>query len=131
MPDESQKDTPEYTSGYPDQVSHEAETEPDVVLDVPLLRIGEVKLDVENLEAKICINARLASFIHIEVGTKVFVEKAKLEIKEVEAEAYLRARLKRVEAIFMKALKTLDENPDLIKDLISNADKKINETPDK
>jgi len=128
MPDESQKDMPE---GYPDQASHEAETEPDVVLDVPLLRIGEVKLDVENLEARICINAQLANFINIEVGTKVFVEKAKLEIKEVEAEAYLRARLKRVEAIFMKALKTLDENPDLIKDFISNADKKINETPDK
>ncbi len=129
MPDESQKDKPEL-SGYPDQASHEPETEPDVVLDVPLLRIGEVKLDVENLEAKICINAQLASFINIEVGTKVFVEKAKLEVKEVEAEAYLRARLKRVEAIFMKALKTLDENPDLIKDFISNADKKINETRD-
>lgn len=131
MPDESHEDAPEYVSGNPDQASREADTEPDVVLDVPLLRIGEVKLDVENLEAKICINARLASFIHIEVGTKVLVEKAKLEIKEVEAEAYLRARLKRVEAIFMKALKTLDENPDLIKDLISNVAKKPDETSDK
>ncbi|WMJ74976.1 hypothetical protein RCC89_17660 [Cytophagaceae bacterium ABcell3] len=92
--------------------------EPDVILDVPKLKVGEIKLDVENLDAEISVKAQLANFVNIEVGTKVHIEKVKLEIKEVEAEAHLNVRLKRVENILLRTLKYLDENPDALKNLI-------------
>src|SRR3712207_910914 len=41
--------------------------EPDVVLDVPQLKVDEISLEVDDLEARIALRVRLAALLQIEV----------------------------------------------------------------
>ena len=91
--------------------------EPDVVLDVPRLAVEEIALEVENLHARIALEARLADLVQLHVGADVRVERVALEIKGVEAQAKLTARLDRVLAIIERALDTVDKNPELLAEL--------------
>ncbi|MFN6946043.1 MAG: hypothetical protein ACK4ND_13925 [Cytophagaceae bacterium] len=104
--------------------------EPDVILDVPHLKIGEIKMNVENLDAQISVKAQLANFVNIEVGTKIHIDKVNLEIKEVETEAHLRVRLKRVERILLKSLKFLEENPEVVKNFLKSAGEGMQQAKD-
>lgn len=91
--------------------------EPDVLLDVPRLAVEEIALEVENLHARISLEARLADLVQLHVGADVRVERVALEIKGVEAQAQLTARLDRVLAIIERALDTVDKNPELLAEL--------------
>jgi hypothetical protein len=91
--------------------------EPDVVLDVPQLKVDEISLEVDDLEARIALRVRLAELLQIEVGADVEIERVALEIKGVEAQAALTARLHNVRAILDRALTTIDNNPDILKDV--------------
>jgi hypothetical protein len=91
--------------------------EPDVVLDVPQLKVDEITLEVDNLEARIALRVRLAELLQIGVGADVEIDRVALEIKGVEAQAALTARLHNVRAILDRALSTIDNNPDILKDL--------------
>jgi hypothetical protein len=91
--------------------------EPDVVLDVPHLKVDEITLEVDNLEARIALRVRLAELLQIGVGADVEIDRVALEIKGVEAEAALTARLHNVRAILDRALTTIDNNPDILKDV--------------
>jgi hypothetical protein len=64
--------------------------EPDVYLSVPDLHVDEIKLDVENLEAHLALQARLANLLELRAGAHVGVEKVQLEIKGVAARALLK-----------------------------------------
>src|SRR4051794_36994160 len=63
--------------------------EPDVVLDVPKLAVEEISLEVDNLHARIALEARLADLVQLYVGADVEIERVALEIKGVEAQAQL------------------------------------------
>ncbi len=92
---------------------------PDVLLDVPILKVDEIKLKVDNMEARVALNAQLANLVSINVGADVVIGEVDLDIKGVEAQALLKVRLKQVYAILARALETLDNNPDLIRNLSS------------
>jgi hypothetical protein len=91
--------------------------EPDVLLDVPRLAVEEINLEVDDLHARIALEARLADLVQLHVGADVRVERVALEIKGVEAQAQLKARLDRVLAIVERALDTVDKNPELLTEL--------------
>ncbi|HEX2958817.1 MAG TPA: hypothetical protein VHO70_18425 [Chitinispirillaceae bacterium] len=91
------------------------ETTPDVYLDVPSLNVKELKLNVEDLDAKVALNAELAGLIKINVGVTAGIKKLDLDIKDVDLKAVLKVRLKQVYAIFNRALDTIDNNPDVLK----------------
>jgi hypothetical protein len=95
--------------------------EPDVVLDVPRLAVEEIALEVDNLHARIALEARLADLVQLQVGADVRIERVALEIKGVEAQAHLEARLDRVLAIIERALDTVDKNPQLLAELSRSA----------
>jgi hypothetical protein len=95
--------------------------EPDVILDVPRLAVDEIALEVDNLHARIALEARLADLVELRVGADVEIERVALEIKGVEAEAHLRARLDRVLAIIERALDTVDKNPQILTELAQSA----------
>jgi hypothetical protein len=57
------------------------ETTPDVYLDVPSLNGKELKLNVEDLDAKGALNAELAGLIKINVGVTAGIKKLDLDIK--------------------------------------------------
>jgi hypothetical protein len=90
----------------------------DVFLDIPTVKVDEIRLNVENLDAKVALHAQLANLVRIDVGAEVGISKVELDIKGVEAQALLKVRLKQVYAILARALETLDRNPELLHNLL-------------
>jgi hypothetical protein len=101
--------------------------EPDVLLDVPALSVEEITLEVDNLHARIALEARLADLVQLHVGADVRIERVALEIKGVEAQAQLKARLENVLAIIERALDTVDQHPELLTELAGNVQRAAGE----
>ena len=103
-----------------------AAEQPDVVLDIPNLSVEEITLEVQNLEAKVALEARLANLLHLSAGADASIESVKLTIKGVHAQAALVVRLDNVKAIIDRTLQTLDNNPQIIGQLTSTLDNTVN-----
>jgi hypothetical protein len=67
--------------------------EPDVLLDVPVLKVEEITLTIEGLRAHVAVLAELADLVKLSVGADVELDKVELQIKGVEAQALLKVRL--------------------------------------
>lgn len=91
--------------------------EPDVLLDVPQLKVDEIGLEVEGLEACVSLDAGVGDLVRLAVGADVKLGKVKLDIKGVEAQALLKVRLEKVLAILDRALTTIDGNPEVLRSL--------------
>jgi pyruvate/2-oxoglutarate dehydrogenase complex dihydrolipoamide acyltransferase (E2) component len=85
--------------------------DPDVVLDVPTLNVEEIDLEVEDLQVRVALQAVLADLVQINVGLKAELGEVKLTVKDVEAQAQLKARLDNVRAIFSEVLESLQYSP--------------------
>ena len=86
----------------------------DLVLDVPVLNVDELDLEVEDLRAHVALRAELADVVKVNVGIDVYLDKVKLEIKGVEAQASLRVSLERVLNTLEQALTSIDRNPQIL-----------------
>jgi pyruvate/2-oxoglutarate dehydrogenase complex dihydrolipoamide acyltransferase (E2) component len=89
-------------------------SDPDVVLDVPVLNIDELDLEVEDLAAHVSVRAELADLVKVNVGVDVYLNNVKLEIKGVEAQALLKVRLEKVLSTIDRALDAIDKNPQIL-----------------
>src|SRR5215208_5229695 len=85
--------------------------DPDVVLDVPTLNVEEIDLEVEDLQVRVALQAVLADLVQINVGLKAELGEVKLTVKDIEAQAQLKARLDNVRAIFSEVLESLQHSP--------------------
>lgn len=97
-----------------DRDERTASVEPDVVLDVPMLNVEEIDLEVEDLRAHVSLQAELADFVKINVGVDAYLDKVKLGIKGVEAQAQLKVRLEGILNTISRALDTIDRNPQVL-----------------
>lgn len=86
----------------------------DVVLDIPVLKVEELDLEVEELRAHISARAELAGFLNINVGVDAYVDKVKLRIKGVEAQVQLKVKLERILGSIDRALQAIEKNPQLL-----------------
>jgi uncharacterized protein YunC (DUF1805 family) len=86
---------------------------PDVVLHVPRAEVGKLSLDVENLEARLDVNTRVANVVEISAGVVANVQKLKMEAEQIGAETHLVVRLERVAQVMERALGTIDRHPDI------------------
>jgi pyruvate/2-oxoglutarate dehydrogenase complex dihydrolipoamide acyltransferase (E2) component len=86
----------------------------DVTLDVPSLKVEELMLDVENLRHRTSMQADLADMVKLNVGVETVIDGAKLELRGVDAQTFLKARLDNVRAILSQALDTIDNNPEIL-----------------
>ena len=102
--------------------------DPDVVLDVPVLNIDELDLEVENLRAHVSLRAELADLVNINVGIDVYLDKVKLEIKGVEAQALLKIRLESVLKTLDRALDAVDRNPQILGEYARSTDQSARDT---
>jgi hypothetical protein len=93
-----------------------------VYVSVPDLHVDEIELDVENLEAHLALQARLANLLELRAGAHVAVEKVQLDIKGVAARALLKVRLENVYAILDRALTSVDRNPQILEGVIHTLD---------
>lgn len=93
--------------------------QPDVLLDVPNLSVGELTVEVANLEANIALDARLANLLKLSAGADVNIDQVKIQLKDVQATATLVVRLDNVRAIIERTLQTLDNNPQIVSGLLN------------
>lgn len=107
--------------GYEESGEDFSQEDPDVLLDVPRVSVEELSLEVEDLQARVALRARLSELLQIDVGIDVSLSEVKLETKGVEAEAQLKARLKNVNDMIQRTLSSIDDNPELVKDLTDMA----------
>jgi hypothetical protein len=92
----------------------EPSAEPDVLLDVPQLRVEEIILEVEDLRAHVSVQADVLNLLKLSVGADVQLGGVHLEIKGVEAQALLKVRLDKVAEIINRVLTTIDRNPEIV-----------------
>ena len=99
---------------------------PDVLLDVPNLSVEQITLEVDNLQVNLALDARLANLLKLTAGADASIDKVKLDIKGVQAQATLIVRLDNVRAIIERTLQTLDNNPQIVTQLLSTVDNTVN-----
>ncbi|WP_199235854.1 hypothetical protein [Micromonospora sp. S4605] len=91
--------------------------EPDVLLDVPDLRVESIRLAVDDLRADLSLKARLANLVQLDAGVRVDLHGVELDITDVRAEAVLKVRLEELRRILDRALTTIERNPQIIETL--------------
>ena len=97
----------------------ESSAEPDVLLDVPQLRVEEIILEVEDLRAHVSVQADVLNLLRLSVGADVQLGGVHLEIKGVEAQALLKVRLDKVAEIINRVLATIDRNPEIVAQIVA------------
>ena len=106
----SNETIPDYSIVDPEQIENAV----DVYVDAPVVQVGEIKFELDDLRAHVAVLAEAGHFVQLSVGAGVRLGKVELEIKGVETQALLEARLENVTAILGRVLTTLDRNPELL-----------------
>ena len=108
-PRDEGRDSPaaEYLSSVP------ADEQPDVVLDVPRLVAEEAVIEIEELDAKVSLDARLGDVLSFSVGADAQASGVNIVLKGVDAKAALIVRLDAVRSTIVRTLESLDDNPAL------------------
>jgi hypothetical protein len=102
-------------------------SDPDVFLDIPEVKVDEIYLNVEELDAHLSLQARLANLVQLVAGVHVHLGKVELDVKGVEAEALLKIRLENIYDVIDRALSTVDRNPQLVEGMIKTVDGAVDE----
>jgi hypothetical protein len=105
------KDIPDYSITDPEEIEQSV----DVYVDAPVINVDEIKFELDDLRAHLAVLAEAGRFVQLNAGAGVRLGKVELEIKGVETQALLEARLHNVTAILARVLTTLDRNPELLK----------------
>jgi hypothetical protein len=106
----SNKELPDYSIMDPEEIEQAV----DVYVDVPVVNVDEIKFELDDLRAHVAVLAEAGRFVELNAGVGVRLGKVELEIKGVETQAMLEARLHNVTAILARVLTTLDRNPELL-----------------
>lgn len=101
--------------------------EPDVLLDVPTLKVDEITLEVADLRARVSLNAEVLDLLRLHVGADVGLGRVNLGIKGVEAQALLKVRLDNVAAIIKDVLQTIDNNPQLLENITTTVARAVDD----
>jgi hypothetical protein len=105
----------DYTLLDPGEISDT--DEPDVVVDIPVVKVDELHFELDDLLARVSLHAKVLDLVELNVGVQAELGKVELHIAGVEAQALLRARLDHVTAIIDRVLTTLDRNPEVLKSI--------------
>jgi hypothetical protein len=111
----------DYTLLHPGSISDT--DEPDVLVDIPVVNVEEIHFELDQLEARVSLHAEVLDLVKLSVGVHAELGKVELDIKGVEAQALLRARLDHVTAIIDRVLTTLDRNPKLLESIGRSVEK--------
>lgn len=83
---------------------------PDVYLSANV-SVGEISIEVENITAKINLDAKVLSLLHFTAGIDLSIDSVSLLIQNVSAKVHLEARLGNVVQMVSDVLDTIDLNP--------------------
>src|ERR671933_2498995 len=98
---------------------------PDVLLDVPVVKVDEINFELNDLRVRLSLLAAVGDFVQLAVGVDAYLGRVKLVIRGVEAQALLKVRLDNVAAILDRVLTTIDRNPQIIERLVEGVSSAI------
>src|ERR671911_979342 len=113
-----EKEYADYTLEYDDEDAVMNGKIPDVLLDVPVVKVDEINFELNDLRAKVNLFAKVLDLVELSVGVDAYLGRVKLVITGVEAQALLKVRLDNVAAILDRVLTTIDRNPQIIEKLV-------------
>ena len=104
--------------GDPESVNYETANthgvalpeEPDVSLNASV-SVGEISIEVENITAKVNLDAKVLKLLHFTAGVDASIDRVSLRIENVSAKVELEARLGNVVQMVGDVLNTIDLNP--------------------
>jgi hypothetical protein len=106
----SSQNLPDYSLVDPEKIEEAV----DVYVDAPVVKVDDIKFELDDFRAHLAVLAEAGQFVQINAGAAVRLGKVELDIKCVETQALLEARLNNVTAILARVLTTLDRNPELL-----------------
>ena len=92
--------------------------DPDVLVDIPQVHVDEISLEVQDLNARVSLEADVLQLLKLHVGIDATLGRVQLTIKGVEAQALLKVRLDNVARIIDRVLTTIDDNPEIVDGLV-------------
>jgi hypothetical protein len=92
--------------------------DPDVVLDVPNLKVDEIDLELDELKVRIALEAHVLDLLKLDVGADASLGRVNLKIKGVEAQALLKVRLDNLATILDRVMDTIDANPQILERVV-------------
>ncbi|MET8833857.1 hypothetical protein ABZV78_08075 [Micromonospora sp. NPDC004540] len=113
----------------PAGVHHSAPTmsDPDVVLQVPHLRMDDVCVEGDDLDAHLSLRARLGSLLQLDVGMQARLGTVRIDLRGMTTEALLEVRLDELNGILDRALSTVDRNPQIIEAVVGTVDTTVDQ----
>lgn len=84
--------------------------EPDVFLNATV-SVGEIDIEVDNITAKINLDAKVLNLLHFTAGVDASINRVRLSIQNVSAKVHLEARLGNVVQMVGDVLNVIDLNP--------------------
>ncbi|HEX6710239.1 MAG TPA: hypothetical protein VF068_07885, partial [Rubrobacter sp.] len=115
-----EKEYADYTLEYDEDDAVMNGKIPDVLLDVPVIKVDEINFELNDLRAKVNLFAKVLDLVELSVGVDAYLGRVKLVIKGVEAQALLKVRLDNVTAILDRVLTTIDRNPQIVEKLVES-----------
>lgn len=88
--------------------------DPDVVLDIPHVHVDEIDLRLDELKARVALDAHVLDLLRLDVGVDAELRGVALEITGVDAEAQLEVRLENLTVILRRVMDTIDANPRIL-----------------
>ncbi|HEV3049971.1 MAG TPA: hypothetical protein VGX50_06670 [Longimicrobium sp.] len=98
----------------------------DVIVDVPNLCVERIRLNVQNLDARLALNASVANLVRLRAGADVHIGEVDLGINGVRAQALLLVDLDNVVAVVDRALTFIDNNPQIVSQLTATVNNTLN-----
>ncbi|KAF2200208.1 hypothetical protein GQ43DRAFT_82662 [Delitschia confertaspora ATCC 74209] len=84
--------------------------EPDVFLNASV-HVGEISIEVQNLTAKINLDAQVLQLLSFNAGVDLSIDRVRLLIQNVTAKVFLEARLANLVLMINDTLSSIDLNP--------------------
>jgi uncharacterized protein involved in outer membrane biogenesis len=91
--------------------------DPDVVLDIPRVHVDEIDLQLDELKARVALEAHVLDLLRLDVGVDAELRGVALKIAGVDAEAQLKVRLENLTMILRRVMDTIDANPQILLNL--------------
>jgi hypothetical protein len=104
--------------------------DPDVCVDIRKVKVDEIYVDVEKLEAHLALRAKLGNLLQVVAGVHCSLGKVEVDIKGVEVQAQLTVRLEQLYEILDRALTTLDRNPQILESVAKTVDDAVGDIGD-
>src|SRR5215208_4821016 len=102
---------PDYSVTDPDDIEEAV----DVYVNAPVVKVDEIKFELDDLRAHLAVLAEAGHFVQISAGVGVRLGKVELDIQGVETQALLETRLENVTKILERVVTSLERNPQLLK----------------